>query len=103
LLGGGGPTVLNRVVAFADGWIPGHQKDLDALGARIAELNILSEEAGRGRLPVTIMMGHTKFFDDYRRIGAERVIVEVPSGSLDTIREMLVPLAETARRYGDEK
>lgn len=103
LVGGGGPTVLKRVVHFGDGWIPGHQKDLDALGVRIAELHMLSEAAGRGRLPVTIMMGHAKFFADYQRIGAERVIVEIPSASYDETRTMLANLAETMRHYEDEK
>jgi len=102
LIGGGGPTVIDRVIGFGDGWLPGHQKDLNALGERIDELHTRSEEAGRGRLPVTIMMGHARFFGDYARIGAERVVVEAPAGEFSEVRAMMTSLAEAMRKYEAE-
>jgi len=47
LLGGSGPSVLKRVVAYADGWMPNRGADLP----RIPELQELAAAAGRGHLP----------------------------------------------------
>src|ERR1700730_12272647 len=50
ILGGSGPKILNRVVAYADGWMPNR---CDALGRR-EELRELARAAGRGDIPVTV-------------------------------------------------
>src|SRR3984893_8688562 len=50
LLGGSGPNVLKRVVAYADGWMPNRGDDLP----RIPELQELARSAGRGPIPVTV-------------------------------------------------
>ncbi len=50
LVGGNGPRVLERVVAFGDEWMPNRP---DSLAERIAELQRLAAEAGRGEIPVT--------------------------------------------------
>jgi probable F420-dependent oxidoreductase len=44
LLGGGGPKVLDRVLAYADEWMPNRYGTPEELGERIAELR---ERAGR--------------------------------------------------------
>src|ERR1700686_3481497 len=49
LLGGSGPSVLKRVVAYADGWMPNRGADLP----RIPELQELARAAGRGTVPAT--------------------------------------------------
>ena len=51
LLGGNGDKVLERVVAFADEWMP---NPLPGVRERIAELQRLAQEAGRGPIPVTL-------------------------------------------------
>jgi probable F420-dependent oxidoreductase len=51
LVGGNGPKVLERVVAFGDEWMPNTVK---GLRDRIAELQRLAGEAGRGPIPVTL-------------------------------------------------
>jgi len=79
LVGGSGPTVLERVVAFGDGWMPGHQRDLAGLGKRITELQELAEEAGRPRLPVTIFSANPDRLADYLDIGASRCVFLVRS------------------------
>jgi probable F420-dependent oxidoreductase len=53
LVGGNGPRVLDRVLAFGDEWMPNVLGDPEQLIARIRELNQRAEEAGRGRIPVT--------------------------------------------------
>src|SRR5947209_15574382 len=50
LVGGNGPKVLDRVLAYGDGWLPNREP---GLAHRIAELDRRAGEAGRGRLPVT--------------------------------------------------
>jgi probable F420-dependent oxidoreductase len=54
LVGGNGPRVLDRVLAYGDEWIPNRTSDED-LVARIGELNARAGEAGREPIPVTVM------------------------------------------------
>ncbi|HET6509958.1 MAG TPA: LLM class F420-dependent oxidoreductase [Baekduia sp.] len=80
LVGGGGPTVLDRVLAFGDGWMPGHQRDLGALGARIDELNA-RVDAGDGRpRPVSIMLARVEALERYAAMGADRAVFLVDPG-----------------------
>jgi probable F420-dependent oxidoreductase len=51
LVGGNGPKVLERVVAFGDEWMPNR---VTGLTDRVAELNRLAAEAGRDAIPVTL-------------------------------------------------
>ena len=51
LVGGNGERVLERVVDFGDEWMPNR---VSGLTERIGQLNRLAEEAGRGRIPVTL-------------------------------------------------
>jgi probable F420-dependent oxidoreductase len=52
LVGGTGPTTVDRVLEFGDGWIP-MAFDLTALAAQIADLQKRAADAGRGHIPVT--------------------------------------------------
>jgi probable F420-dependent oxidoreductase len=54
LVGGTGEKVLDRVLAFGDEWMPNRVEDPEALGDRIAELERRAQEAGRGRVPVSV-------------------------------------------------
>jgi probable F420-dependent oxidoreductase len=56
LVGGFGPTVHDRVLAYGDGWFPNRIPPDDQMIARVEELQRLGEEAGRGRIPVTIQI-----------------------------------------------
>jgi probable F420-dependent oxidoreductase len=56
LVGGNGPNVLKRVVAFGDGWFPKRIPPDDQMIARVEELQKLAEEAGRGPIPVTLQI-----------------------------------------------
>src|SRR3954454_17066158 len=50
LVGGNSERVLARVVRYGNGWIPNREA---GLAERVAELQRLAAEAGRGRIPVT--------------------------------------------------
>ena len=52
LVGGTGPTTVDRVLAFGDGWIP-MAFDLAAMAGQIADLQKRAADAGRGHIPVT--------------------------------------------------
>jgi hypothetical protein len=49
-VGGVGPKVLDRVLAYADGWMPNREA---GLAARVAELQERAAALGRGHVPVT--------------------------------------------------
>ncbi|TMB45147.1 MAG: LLM class F420-dependent oxidoreductase [Chloroflexi bacterium] len=59
ILGGSGPKILQRVVRYADGWMPNRGEVVE----RIPELQRLAREAGRGPIPVTF----------YPKPGAEEI------------------------------
>lgn len=56
LVGGNGPRVHERVIAFGDGWFPNRIPPDDAMIARVEELQRRGEQAWRGRIPVTIQI-----------------------------------------------
>jgi probable F420-dependent oxidoreductase len=56
LIGGNGPTVHKRVLAYGDGWFPNRIPPDDQMIARVEELQRLGEEAGRGPIPVTLQI-----------------------------------------------
>jgi probable F420-dependent oxidoreductase len=53
LVGGNGRTVLERVVAFGDEWLPNRVSDED-LSRRAERLQRLAAEAGRDPIPITM-------------------------------------------------
>ncbi|HVC13409.1 MAG TPA: LLM class F420-dependent oxidoreductase [Acidimicrobiales bacterium] len=54
LVGGSGPTVLDRVLAVGDEWMPIRIADPEELARRIAELQRRAHDIGRARVPVTL-------------------------------------------------
>ena len=56
LIGGYGPKVLDRVIAFADAWLPIRAGSDDDMIARIEELQRKAADAGRDRIPVTLQI-----------------------------------------------
>jgi probable F420-dependent oxidoreductase len=56
LVGGNGPRVHERVLAYGDAWFPNRIPPDDQMIARVEELQRRGEEAGRGSIPVTIQI-----------------------------------------------
>ena len=52
LVGGNGPKVIDRVLAYGDEWMPNRVGADDEMIARIEELQRRADEAGRGPIPV---------------------------------------------------
>lgn len=82
LLGGSGPTVLDRILEYGDGWIPLRvpPDGLDAFGARVRELRSRAEDAGRPRPSVTIYGAAPgpDAVSAYAEAGVDRLLYELP-------------------------
>ena len=76
LLGGNGPKVLERVIAFGDAWFPNRIPPDDPMIERIEQLQRLGEEAGRGRIPVTIQIPpkDPSVLERYEQAGVTRAV-----------------------------
>ncbi len=76
LIGGNGPTVHERVLAYGDGWFPNRIPPDDAMIARVEELQRLGEEAGRGGIPVTLQIPprDPRVLEQYERAGVTRAV-----------------------------
>jgi probable F420-dependent oxidoreductase len=56
LVGGNGPRVHERVIAYGDGWFPNRIPPDDVMIGRVEELQRRGERAGRGSIPVTLQI-----------------------------------------------
>ena len=91
LVGGNGPGVLDRVLAFGDEWMPNRIRDDDALIARIEELQRRAGEAWRDAIPVTLF-GVTKDparLERYANAGVHRCLFYMPSAPRDEVEPLL--------------
>jgi probable F420-dependent oxidoreductase len=96
LLGGSGPKALERVVRYADGWMPNRGAILE----RIPELRRLAEEAGRGPISVsTYPKADPAELDRLVEAGVERAIYYVPSDDRDSALRKLEQITELARPH----
>jgi probable F420-dependent oxidoreductase len=86
LVGGNGPTVHKRVLAFADGWFPNRIPPDDQMIARVEELQLLGEEAGRGPIPVTIQIPpkDPAVLERYEEAGVTRAVHMLRAGDAAT-------------------
>jgi len=84
LMGGMGPTVLDRTLSHADGWIPGHTDDsFDSLGDRITELRERAAALGKS-VKVTLNLGRLDFIDRYAELGLDRVVYLVSASASES-------------------
>lgn len=74
LIGGNGPRVLERVLAYGDEWLPEPQP---GLADRIQELRSRSEAAGRD-IPVTVYGARVGGLEEYARAGVHRCVHWLP-------------------------
>ncbi len=95
-IGGDTGTVLERVAAYGDGWMPGHHDDNGLFKAKVEELQERTAAAGRGRMEISVCLAHLDQLDNYAAAGADRVIVMLPTG---LERETLKTVAEAAKSF----
>jgi probable F420-dependent oxidoreductase len=101
LVGGRGEKVLDRVVAYGDGWIPNRVRSPEELGERIAELQRRAEAAGRGPIPVTVFGAkpEIRLFERLNAAGVSRSLLFIDPGSPDDVESHLDQLAEVAAQW----
>jgi probable F420-dependent oxidoreductase len=80
IVGGNGERVLDRVVAYGDGWMPNRIESVDELQARINRIRQLAEEAGREVPKVGLYAAPAKAneMEAYAAIGVSRYVLFVP-------------------------
>ena len=90
LIGGNGPTVLDRVLAFGDEWLPEPE---DCLVDRIGELEERAAAAARDSVPVTVYGAEPGDVEKYARAGVHRCVFWLPSGGMREIKRRVDELA----------
>ena len=89
LVGGEGATVLDRVLAFADGWLPRYDGD-DRLVDRITGLQRRAEDAGR-RVEVQVLAtpADPQALERLQRAGVRRALHWLPAGPFGLVEPAL--------------
>ncbi|MBI1847473.1 MAG: LLM class F420-dependent oxidoreductase [Candidatus Rokubacteria bacterium] len=100
LMGGDGPTTFDRVLDYADGWMPIGARAAD-LGEKIQRLRERATKAGRDpkSIPITVfgVRPEKAAVDRLAAWGVERVVFFVPSAGADTVLPLLDTYASLAR------
>jgi probable F420-dependent oxidoreductase len=101
LVGGNGPTVLDRVLAFGDGWFPNRIPPDDQMIARVEELQRRGEEAGRGRIPVTHFGTpiDAAVAEQLTEAGVDRVLFMLPTAPPGEVEAAADAAAAVAERF----
>ena len=87
IVGGNGPHVINRVLAYGDGWMPFRTAGGDFLD-RAAELQTLATERGRGAIPVGAsgVDPDPTLLDQYQKAGIVRTVLRTLPDGREEIR-----------------
>ena len=86
LVGGNGPRVLDRVLAYGDEWMPNRMSH-EELSGRIAELRERAASVGRDPIPVTVV-GASPDAGEIERLaqaGAHRAVAWLPQDDADAV------------------
>jgi probable F420-dependent oxidoreductase len=87
LVGGNGPTVLDRVLAFGDAWFPNYMRGADEILSRAEELR------ARAQRPIDLMvMGvppDAAVLERLQQAGCRRVVHWIPSAGLARVEAAL--------------
>lgn len=101
LLGGNGPTVLDRVIAFADEWMPNRIGDDVAMISRFEELAARAAQAGRDPIPITMagLMRDPARIEGFERAGVHRGFFWLPSVGREELELLLQKYAAAVSAY----
>ena len=101
LVGGDGLHTLQRVAEYGDGWMPIAGRGHSSLSERMADLNRLATEAGRGHIPVSIYgaPARAEVIQHYADLGVERCIFWLPPAPREQIIPILDSYAELVNRF----
>ncbi len=98
LVGGMGPTVEDRVIAFGDGWLAQNvtRDNLDTFADRAARLQQRAADAGRDRLPISLFGASSEkgIAERYASAGIERCLFLLPDANDSEVTRELDGLAQ---------
>jgi probable F420-dependent oxidoreductase len=99
LLGGDVPNSIQRVIEYADEWMP--HPDRGPLKERLTEFWQMTEAAGRGRLPVTVYGSRIDpaLVDSYQDAGVSRCVFRLPAADRTEVLDELDRAANLARQF----
>ena len=103
LIGGNAPNTFNRVIRYGDGWIPLLESLELPLGERIAELNRLAEEHGRGPIPVSVEAARQppgpEVIEQLVEAGVERCIIPFQPAPAEDLLPLLDEQAKLIEQF----
>jgi probable F420-dependent oxidoreductase len=104
IIGGSGSHVLQRAVAYGDGWMPTEgtaARPGPSLLERIAELRTLAAERGRPLIQTGVSDAEPDVakLDAYQEAKIDRVLLRVPAAEADEVVPVLRRHAEIVKRY----
>jgi probable F420-dependent oxidoreductase len=101
LVGGNGPRVLDRVLAFGDHWMPNVVGGDDALLERVGEVRRRAADAGR-EVGVTVNAAPSRpeRLARYAEAGVERLVFYVPPGPQDAVEAKIERVLGSAAEAG---
>ncbi|MFM8354134.1 MAG: TIGR03619 family F420-dependent LLM class oxidoreductase, partial [Gammaproteobacteria bacterium] len=104
LIGASSRFTIERIVDFADGWLPIRMPDFET---RLAQLNALCAERGRDRREIDVSLlttvGSPDELEALANLGVNRVILSLPTLSADAALQVLddyAPVVAWARELG---
>jgi alkanesulfonate monooxygenase SsuD/methylene tetrahydromethanopterin reductase-like flavin-dependent oxidoreductase (luciferase family) len=104
-MGGSGPTTLNRVVEFCDGWIP-VGLTLKMVVERMPELNRLAQQAGRDPKTISVSIFNAKADPDavkqMQSAGIARAVFFLPAAGRETVLPLLDNYARLMAQAGKD-
>jgi probable F420-dependent oxidoreductase len=91
LLGAQGKGAIGRVVEYADEWLPIDDETSLPWRSRLAELQRLAHERGRGDIPVSVCTERpdAALLEEYQALGVHRAVFLLPSASPDELVRLL--------------
>lgn len=105
IVGGHGPGVLDRVLAYGDEWMPNRIGDDARISARIARLRKAGEDAGRGPIPTTLANATTEpdVLELYEQAGVHRALFWLRQGDAADCERRLDRIAAGIEAYGTDR
>jgi alkanesulfonate monooxygenase SsuD/methylene tetrahydromethanopterin reductase-like flavin-dependent oxidoreductase (luciferase family) len=104
-VGGDAEGTFKRVVSYGDAWMPIGLRLRGSIQDKMAELNGMAADAGRGPIPVTIygVAPNPEVVNDFAEAGVDAGIFWLPSVAEDQALEMLdryAQVMETVAKAG---
>lgn len=102
IMGGDGPTTLDRIIEFCDGWMPIARGGLpEGLETKVRDLRTRAEAAGRDPDAISVSLfgcpPTPEAIDECERIGLQRVVFGIPTRSPDEVWATLDARAKLIR------